>query len=53
MSLTPEPKERRGKLSIRRILQVAISLAVVAAVFVFALPRFADYSEVWAAITAS
>ncbi len=39
-------------LSLRRVLQVVISLAVVGAVFFFALPKFADYSEVWAAITA-
>ena len=40
------------KRSLRRVLQVVISLAVVGAVFFFALPKFADYSEVWAAITA-
>ena len=38
------------RLSLRRVLQVVVSLAVVGAVFFFALPKFADYSEVWAAI---
>lgn len=52
MDSTSEPEGRRSKLPVRQVLQVAVSLGVVAAVFVFALPRFADYSEVWAAITA-
>jgi putative heme transporter len=42
----------KRKLPLRRVLQIVISVAVIAAVFVYALPRFADYSEVWAAITA-
>ncbi len=52
MGVSPEAGQRRGRMRVRRVLQVAISVAVIAAVFVFALPRFADYSEVWAAITA-
>jgi putative heme transporter len=52
MGSTLEPEERRSRLPVRRVLQVVVSLAVVGAVFFFALPQFADYSEVWAAITA-
>jgi putative heme transporter len=52
MGVSPEAGQRRGRMRVRRVLQVVISLAVIVAVFVFALPRFADYSEVWAAITA-
>ena len=35
---------------LRRILQIVISLAVVALVFFFALPKIADYSQVWVEI---
>jgi putative heme transporter len=33
---------------VRRVLQGVLSLALVVAIFVFALPRLADFSEVWA-----
>ena len=46
MGVTLEAGQRRGRLRVRRVLQIAISLAVIAAVFVYALPKFADYSEV-------
>jgi putative heme transporter len=36
--------------NIRRLLQAVLSLAVVVAIFVFALPRVADFSSVWEAI---
>ena len=32
-------------------IQVLVSVAIVAAVFVYAIPKFADYSKVWAAIS--
>ncbi|HZA19558.1 MAG TPA: flippase-like domain-containing protein [Actinomycetota bacterium] len=38
----------RGRSVTRRNIQIALSLAVVAIVFVFALPQFADFSKVWA-----
>ena len=38
-------------MDVRRVVQIVVSLALVAAVFVYALPRFADYSSVWAAIS--
>jgi hypothetical protein len=34
----------------RRILRIAVSAAIVAAVFGFALPRFASYRSVWASM---
>src|SRR5690242_5829474 len=36
----------------RRILRAAISAAIVAAIFGFALPRFASYHSVWASMGA-
>ena len=36
---------------IKRLVQGAISLALVAAIFVFAFPQFADYGDVWTEIT--
>jgi putative heme transporter len=39
---------RRG----RKVLRTVISTALVAAIFVFALPRFASYRSVWASIAA-
>ena len=36
----------------RRILRAAISAAIVAAIFGFALPRFASYRSVWASMDA-
>ena len=38
-------------MDLRRVVQIVVSLALVAAVFFYALPRFADYSSVWAAIS--
>ena len=36
----------------RKVLRTVISTALVAAIFVFALPRFASYRSVWASIEA-
>ena len=36
--------------NIRRLVQAVLSLAVVVAIFVFALPRVADFSSVWESI---
>lgn len=44
MGLTPEVGRGRGKLPIRLVLQVVISLAVVGAVFFFALPKLSRTS---------
>jgi putative heme transporter len=43
---SPERAPDRGK-SLRRALQIVISLAVIGLVFFFALPKIADYSKVW------
>jgi uncharacterized membrane protein YbhN (UPF0104 family) len=55
MSMEPQPKRVGPKLvgSRRRLLRVAqfvVSLAIVAGIFAFAMPRVADYSDVWATI---
>jgi putative heme transporter len=46
--VTAGPRFRRG----RKILRTAVSAAVVAAAFGFALPRFASYHSVWASLQA-
>jgi uncharacterized protein (TIRG00374 family) len=46
-----EPPASGSRKRTRRIIQGLLSLAVVVAIFFFALPQFADFSEVWAAIT--
>jgi putative heme transporter len=54
MSETPPHEDRQEgarRSPLRRILSAAISLVIVAAIFVYAIPRFADYSAVWATIT--
>jgi len=47
----PPPKPKRAKLG-WRLLQVAISVVVVGGIFFYAIPKIADYSSVWKAITA-
>ena len=42
------PRPRRG----RKVLRAAVSVALVAAAFGFALPHFASYHSVWASMTA-
>ena len=37
---------------VRKVLRTVISMALVAAIFAFALPRFASYRSVWASIDA-
>ena len=44
---TGDPRPRRRLL---RLIQVAVSLAVVLGIFSGLLPKIADYSEVWASI---
>ncbi|MDP9343027.1 MAG: YbhN family protein [Actinomycetota bacterium] len=43
-----DPRKKRRPLV--RAIQVLVSMAIVVAVFVYAIPKFADYSKVWAAI---
>jgi uncharacterized protein (TIRG00374 family) len=42
----------RGGSTTRRNIKIALSLAVVVIVFIFALPQFADFSQVWAVMRA-
>lgn len=46
-----EPASPR-KSSTRRVIEILVSIALVGAVFFFALPQIADFSDVWAEITA-
>ena len=43
--MSPEAPSRRAL--IKRILQAAVSLAIVVGIFVGVLPRFASYGDVW------
>ncbi len=45
---TPQA-ERKRHSPVRRIVSGAISLAIVVGIFVFAIPKVADYGEVWKA----
>ena len=42
-----EPAKKKHSPT-RRLISGAISLVIVGAIFLYAIPRFADYSEVWA-----
>src|SRR5215210_8162540 len=44
-------KPATGHGTRRRIISTAISLIVVVGIFVFAIPRIADYGEVWRTVT--
>ncbi|MGZ8611235.1 MAG: lysylphosphatidylglycerol synthase transmembrane domain-containing protein [Actinomycetota bacterium] len=39
-----------GSTRTKRILQAAVSLVIVVGIFVYAIPRIADYSAVWATV---
>ena len=41
----------RRSSTTKRIVQAAVSLVIVVGIFLYAIPRFADYSAVWATIT--
>ena len=48
----PQAAPRKKRKPWVTAIQVAVSVAIVVAVFVYAIPKFADYSKVWAAISA-
>jgi hypothetical protein len=48
--IEPHATSRIGPRT-KRALQAGVSLVVVVAIFAFAIPRIADYSEVWSTIT--
>jgi uncharacterized protein (TIRG00374 family) len=43
--------QRPAKRKTWRYVSIALSLLIVAGIFVFAIPKFADYKDVWASIT--
>jgi putative heme transporter len=46
-----DPREpHRATSRLRRLIGIALGLAVVAATFVYVLPRIADYGEVWGVV---
>ena len=42
-----EESERKRRTGRRRVIGIVVSVAVIAVVFVFALPRIANYRDVW------
>jgi uncharacterized membrane protein YbhN (UPF0104 family) len=48
----PEPARQTRKSRGWRIAQIVLSTAVVVGIFVFAIPKIADYASVWRAVTA-
>jgi putative heme transporter len=43
-------RNKQGNPRLRRALQIVLSLAVVVVIFVFAFPKIANYSDVWAEV---
>jgi putative heme transporter len=50
MSTPPVAERTRKPLGWKRIVGYTISIAIVVAIFWWAIPKFADYRDVWAAI---
>jgi putative heme transporter len=50
MTSAADPGPRKKK-RIWRVLQIALSIALVVGIFAYAIPKFAAYSAVWKAIT--
>jgi uncharacterized membrane protein YbhN (UPF0104 family) len=46
-----ETEERSRRWPLKRVVQTVISIAVVVGIFVFAIPKIADYSAVWKTIS--
>ena len=46
-SMTREPSQGNGKRRTRLVLQIALAATVVVAIYAFALPRVAEFGEVW------
>jgi uncharacterized protein (TIRG00374 family) len=51
MSTTEAAERTRTPLGWKRVVAYSISVAIVVAIFWWAIPKFADYRDVWAAIT--
>lgn len=50
MTAEPGTTAPSGRIRARQIAWSLLGLLIVAAIFVFAIPRFADWGEVWAAL---
>lgn len=50
MSEAPAPAATHRRSTTRRIVQAVVSLVIVAAIFLLAIPRIADYHDVWRTI---
>jgi putative heme transporter len=50
MPAAEAPPRAARKISTKQIVAFVFGLLIVVAIFVFAIPRFADYGEVWAAM---
>jgi uncharacterized protein (TIRG00374 family) len=48
---TTQAAPRKRKRPLLHAIQIAVSLAIIVAVFAFAIPKLADYSKVWDAVT--
>ncbi len=48
-SAAPEEQQRK-RTNVKKILGVVASVIIVVGIFAFAIPKFADYSEVWTAV---
>ena len=51
MAEAPNAREKKKHSPLRRVISAAISLVIVAAIFIYAIPRIADYSAVWATVS--
>jgi uncharacterized protein (TIRG00374 family) len=47
VSQAPEPAAARHRSTTKRALQVIVSAVLVVAIFMYAIPRIADYHDVW------
>lgn len=50
MSAAAEPTAVRRSPTVKRVVQAVVSVALVVAIFVIAIPRIADYHDVWTTI---
>ena len=50
VTTTETPAKAAHKVGVKQIVAFVFGLLIVAAIFLFAIPKFADYGDVWAAI---
>ncbi len=51
MSETPQaPVQPKKKMGLRQVLTFVVGMVIVVGIFAFAIPKFADYGEVWKAL---